>query len=101
MAATIAPTRAGSSLASGARRSTHWYAGGVGRLLELGRRAHLVLTGLVERHLHRPAAICRVQPPHKPLLTPRDRPVRQPRLLAQAEAPGELYGIHPATPAHI
>jgi len=50
--------------------------GGVGRLLELGRQAHLVLAGPVERHLHRPAAIRGVQPPHKSLLSPGDRPVR-------------------------
>ena len=126
MAATTAPTCSGSSRASGACRSTHSYtltclpsqarehaslggaphlrrghAGGAGRLLERGRRAHLVLTGLVERHLHRPAAVGGVQPPHKSLLAPRDRPVRQPRRPAKAEAPGELGGIHQATPAHM
>jgi hypothetical protein len=77
------------------------YPGGAGRLLKCGRRAHLVLPGRAERHLHRPAALCRVQPPHKSLLSPRDRPVRQPRRPAKTEAPGKVDGIHQTTPPHM
>src|SRR5262249_15953183 len=65
------------------------YPGGVGRLLERGRRAHVVLTGPVERHLHRPGAVRGVQPPHKSLLAPRDRPVRQPPPPATTQPPGD------------
>jgi hypothetical protein len=41
--------------------------GGTGHLLERGRQPHLVLITWVERHLHRPAALCGIQPPHQSL----------------------------------
>ena len=126
MAATTAPTCSGSIRASGACRSTHSYTltclpsqvanthpSVVRRTCGAGMPAaqaaswnavaesHLALAGLVKRHLHRPAAVSGVQPPHKPLLAPRDRPVRQPGRPAETKPPGDLYGIHQATPAHL
>jgi hypothetical protein len=83
----------------GAAHLRRRHSGGMGRLVECRRRAHFVLTGQVDWHLHRPAAVRRVQPPHQPLFAPRDRPVRQPHCPAQTEPPGQLHGIHQATSA--
>src|SRR5260370_11432892 len=85
----------------GAPHPRRRYPGGAGRLLEGGRRAHLVLTRPAERHLHRPAALRRVQPPHKSLLSPRDRTIRQSRRPAETEAPGEIDSIHHPTPPPV
>ena len=78
----------------GAAHSRRRYPGGAGRLLERGRAAHLVLAGPVQGHLHRPAALRGVQPPHQSLFAPRDRAVRQPRRPAKSKAPGQGYRVH-------